>query len=92
MNFNDFFHSKSRMFCNVFNYYWRNRFINTYVFIVKYIKKGYKVMYFPITFRPRQGGKNSINMKKIFKIGAKAFMDFAELGKTFSKYGKGKKG
>ena len=58
---------------------------------VLYTKKGYKVMYFPITFRPRQGGKNSINMKKIFKIGAKAFMDFAELGKTFRKYGKGKK-
>lgn len=58
---------------------------------VLYTKKGYKVMYFPITFRPRQGGKNSINMRKIFKIGAKAFTNFMELGKTFRKYGKGKK-
>lgn len=58
---------------------------------VLYTKKGYKVIYFPITFRPRQGGKNSINMKKIFKIGAKAFVDFKELGKTFRKYGKGKR-
>ena len=28
-----------------------------------------KVKFIPITFRPRQGGVNSINMKKIFKIG-----------------------
>ncbi|MBQ7221351.1 MAG: glycosyltransferase family 2 protein [Synergistaceae bacterium] len=30
-----------------------------------------------ITFRPRQGGKNSINLRKIFKIGVKAVKDFA---------------
>lgn len=35
-----------------------------------------KVKYIPITFRPRQGGVNSINMKKIFKIGLKAKKDF----------------
>ena len=34
------------------------------------------VKFMPITFRPRQGGTNSINMKKIFKIGAKAVGDF----------------
>ena len=36
-----------------------------------------KAIYREITFRPRQGGKNSINMKKIFKIGWKALGDFA---------------
>lgn len=32
-----------------------------------------------ITFRPRQGGVNSINMKRIFDIGKKAFKDFGDL-------------
>lgn len=35
-----------------------------------------------ITFRPRQGGKNSINMKKIFKIGWKALGDFRHYRKV----------
>ncbi len=32
--------------------------------------------WYPITFKPRQGGINSINMKRIFKIGMKAIGDF----------------
>lgn len=35
-----------------------------------------KVSYREITFKPRQGGKNSINPKQIFKIGWKAISDF----------------
>lgn len=35
-----------------------------------------KVTYKVITFKPRQGGVNSINPKKIFKIGCKAISDF----------------
>lgn len=34
------------------------------------------VKFFPITFKPRQGGTNSINIKRIVKIGAKALGDF----------------
>ncbi|MEE3419655.1 MAG: glycosyltransferase family 2 protein [Lachnospiraceae bacterium] len=34
-----------------------------------------------ITFRPRQAGKNSINMKKISKIGAEAIRDFYKFRK-----------
>ncbi|MDO4804570.1 MAG: glycosyltransferase family 2 protein [Lachnospiraceae bacterium] len=33
-------------------------------------------VFLPITFRPRQGGKNSINVKKIVAIGMKAVGDF----------------
>lgn len=44
-------------------------------------KKGMKTKYIPITFRPRQGGKNSINIKSIVKIGYKAFGDFMDLNK-----------
>lgn len=43
---------------------------------VIFLKKGCKVKWLPITFRSRQGGKNSMNMKKIFKIGVKALKDF----------------
>lgn len=35
-----------------------------------------KVKFIPITFRPRQGGVNSINLPKITKIGLQAVKDF----------------
>ena len=37
------------------------------------------IAWYPITFRPRQGGVNSINMKRIFKIGWKALGDFRKI-------------
>ncbi|WMJ87919.1 glycosyltransferase family 2 protein [Anaerocolumna sp. MB42-C2] len=48
---------------------------------VIYGKKKLPVKYLPITFRPRQGGVNSINMKKIFKIGIQAVKDFLKINK-----------
>jgi glycosyltransferase involved in cell wall biosynthesis len=44
-----------------------------------------KMRYLKITFRPRQGGVNSINMKRIFKIGKNALSDFASLRKVVKK-------
>lgn len=38
-----------------------------------------KCKWYPITFKPRQGGVNSINMKRIFKIGWKALGDFWQI-------------
>ena len=38
-----------------------------------------KIRFIPITFKPRQGGVNSINIPKIVKIGWKALGDFREL-------------
>ena len=35
-----------------------------------------KVKFIPISFRPRQGGTNSINVRKILKIGRRALTDF----------------
>ncbi|MCR5585183.1 MAG: glycosyltransferase family 2 protein [Lachnospiraceae bacterium] len=55
--------------------------LSNVIISVLLIKKGYKVKFLPITFRPRQGGVNSINMKKIFKIGKKALHDFAAINK-----------
>lgn len=45
------------------------------------VKKGEKVAWYPITFRPRQGGVNSINMRRIFRIGCKALGDFRMINK-----------
>ena len=50
---------------------------------------GEKIKFVPITFRPRQGGVNSINIKKIVKIGWKALSDFRLIKKRMEsiKYG-----
>lgn len=51
---------------------------------VIYTKKRLKVKYIPITFRPRQGGVNSVNMKNIFKTGKQALKDFRRINKQLS--------
>ena len=56
--------------------------LSNVILSVIYAKKGCKVKYLPITFRPRQGGVNSINLKKIVKIGQKALKDFREINRA----------
>jgi glycosyltransferase involved in cell wall biosynthesis len=41
-----------------------------------YKKKRQKVHFIPISFRPRQGGKNSINLIKIIKVGIESIRSF----------------
>lgn len=48
---------------------------------VIYAKEKLPVKYIKITFRPRQGGVNSINLKKIFKIGKQALKDFRTINR-----------
>ena len=43
-----------------------------------------KVKFIPITFRERQGGVNSINFKKITKIGKQAWKDFRKIRKILN--------
>ena len=43
---------------------------------------GEEMTFKEVTFRPRQGGTNSINIKKIVKIGWKALKDFHDLKKA----------
>ena len=38
-----------------------------------------RCLFLPISFRPREAGKNSVNLKKIIKIGWKAVGDFRRL-------------
>lgn len=53
--------------------------LSNVVLSVIYAKKKLEVKYLPVTFRPRQGGVNSINMRKIIRIGKKAFSDFRKI-------------
>lgn len=54
------------------------------VLSVIFEKKKCKVKYLPISFRERQGGDNFINMKRIFKIGRQAVVDFRAINKTLN--------
>ena len=56
--------------------------LSNVILTVIYTKKGCRIQYIPITFRPRQGGVNSINMKRIFGIGRKALKDFREINRS----------
>lgn len=56
--------------------------LSNVIISVVYAKKKLPVKYIPITFRPRQGGVNSINLKKITKIGIQAIKDFRTINKT----------
>ena len=59
--------------------------LSNVILSVIYAKKKEKVKFIPITFRPRQGGVNSINLKKIFKIGIQALKDFRKINKSLKK-------
>jgi len=46
------------------------------------VKWHYNIAWYSITFRPRQGGANSINLKRIVKIGMKALKDFRKINNS----------
>ena len=48
-------------------------------------KWNYKIGWYKITFKPRQGGVNSINMKRIFKIGWQALKDFRTINSNLKR-------
>lgn len=48
-------------------------------------KWNYKMKFYDITFKPRQGGINSINMKRIIKIGWKALGDFRKINENLKR-------
>ena len=56
-------------------------FLSNVLITVIYTKKRLGVHYYPISFLPRPGGENSINLKKIFGIGKKSFRQFLALRK-----------
>jgi glycosyltransferase involved in cell wall biosynthesis len=50
------------------------------------VKRNERCKWVPITFKPRQGGVNSIHLQRIFKIGWKAVGDFRTISKQLNKY------
>lgn len=66
--------------------------LSNVILSVVYAKRGQKVRYIPITFRCRQGGKNSIDLKKIFKIGLQALKDFRAINKVLKDKLPGRRG
>lgn len=56
------------------------------------VYRGDRIYWKQITFKPRQAGTNSINLKRIFRIGVQALKDFRVAEKTLHQtYGKPKK-
>lgn len=59
----------------------KNFYLSNVIISVIYTKKKLNVKFVPITFRSRQGGTNSINLRNIFKIGVRAIIDFYQINK-----------
>ena len=56
--------------------------LSNVILSVVYVKRGMRVKFMPITFKKRQGGVNSINLRKIFKIGINALRDFIIINRS----------
>ncbi len=56
--------------------------LSNVILSVIYVKRGMRVKFMPITFKERQGGVNSINLRKIFKIGINALRDFIIINRS----------
>lgn len=63
----------------------RNYHLANVIISVLYKKSMRTVKYYPITFRPRQGGKNSVNFRKICAMGRRALVEFGYLRKKYRK-------
>lgn len=60
----------------------RDFFLGNALLTAAAVKRRDSIKWLPITFKPRQGGENSINLKKIFKIGVKAVFEFIRFVQT----------
>lgn len=54
-------------------------FLCNVILSTAFVKHGKRYLYLPITFRPREKGKNSINLKKIIGIGCRAVFEFYQI-------------
>ncbi len=60
-------------------------FLSNVIISMLVVKRKEKYLWLPITFKPRQGGINSINFKRIIKIGYKAISDFYTIKHNLNK-------
>lgn len=56
--------------------------LSNVMLVVLFLHNKESVEFLPITFRPRQGGVNSINIRRIIKIGIRAVKDFRVIKKS----------
>jgi len=75
---------KSNKLDEILNYIPENFFLSNVIISTISVKLEYKTLWIPITFKQRQGGVNSINFKKITKIGIKAIKDFYIIKKNLN--------
>ncbi len=61
-------------------------FLTNVIISVLCERRGVKTHYIPITFRPRQGGTNSINLKRIMRIGIQSIRDFAGIKRMWKQH------
>lgn len=59
-------------------------FLTNVLISILFTKYKEKIKFIPITFKPRQGGINSINMKRTFKIGLNAVKQFRKINKALA--------
>lgn len=62
-------------------------FLSNVIISMLVVKRQEKFLFLPITFKPRQGGVNSINFKRIVKIGFKAISDFRLIKNNIKSHG-----
>ena len=62
-------------------------FLSNVIISMLVVKRQEKFLFLPITFKPRQGGVNSINFKRIVKIGFKAISDFKIIKNNIIRHG-----
>jgi len=60
-------------------------FLSNVIISMLVVKRKERYLWLPISFIPRQGGINSINLKRIFKIGYQAIADFYKIKQNISK-------
>jgi dolichol-phosphate mannosyltransferase len=60
-------------------------FLSNVIISMLVVKRKEKYLWLPISFKSRQGGVNSINLKKIMKIGYKAIADFRTVKQNLKK-------
>lgn len=65
----------------------KNFNLSNVILSVVYQRADKDIKYIPITFRPRQGGVNSINLRRIFGIGKNALVDFHKINKDLKSAG-----
>lgn len=61
-------------------------FLSNVIISTLVVRRKEKYLWLPISFKPRQGGINSINLKRIIQIGFKAIKDFYDLKRRLNEY------